>query len=225
MERLNVGDIVQHFKRETLTDKNNSIYLYKILAFAENTETKERMVVYQALYGGYRDVNFGVYVRPYDMFMGLVDKKKYPDINQTYRFELYVPDKKTPEQTAAEFKEDAKRILNNVAEKASQVVLEANKTYRAICDDETELGQKAADLGRKTKSVITKVVKVGAEEARAVEKTIYRAVKQHITNMEKENIKNEVRPPVNNPPQSSEIDVNENVNSEDNETKNHENSK
>ena len=216
MERLNVGDIVQHFKRETLADKNNSIYLYKILAFAEHTETKERMVVYQALYGGYRDVNFGVYVRPYDMFMGLVDKKKYPDMHQIYRFERYVPDKKTPEQTAEEFKEDAKRILNNVAEKASQVVLEANKTYRAICDDETELGQKAADLGRKTKSVIAKVVKVGAEEARAVEKTIYRAVKQHVSNVEKDNIKNDVNPPVNNPPQANEDGINENKNNENN---------
>ena len=30
-------------------------------------------------------------MRPYDMFMGRVDKKKYPDIVQRYRFEKIEP--------------------------------------------------------------------------------------------------------------------------------------
>lgn len=83
-ERLREGDIVRHFKRETLSeeDLNRNIYLYKIIGFAEHTETGEKMVVYQALYG-----DFGLYVRPYDMFMGKVDRDKYPDIKQEYRFE------------------------------------------------------------------------------------------------------------------------------------------
>lgn len=81
---LNPGDIVQHFKRETLpkNDKEKNIYLYKIIGIAEHTETKEKVVVYQSLYG-----DFGMYVRPYDMFVGKVDKQKYPDIKQEYRFE------------------------------------------------------------------------------------------------------------------------------------------
>ena len=81
---LNPGDIVQHFKRETLpkNDKEKNIYLYKIIGIAEHTETKEKVVVYQSLYG-----DFGMYVRPYDMFIGKVDKQKYPDIKQEYRFE------------------------------------------------------------------------------------------------------------------------------------------
>ena len=41
------------------------------------------MVVYRALYD-----DFKIYVRPYDLFVSKVDKNKYPDINQEYRFEL-----------------------------------------------------------------------------------------------------------------------------------------
>ncbi len=79
------GDIVRHFKRETLSpeDYNANKYLYKIIGVAEHTETKEKMMVYQALYG-----DFGTYVRPYEMFVSEVDKEKYPDIEQKYRFEL-----------------------------------------------------------------------------------------------------------------------------------------
>lgn len=92
MSRLHVGDIVQHFKRETVDtarcDKN--MYLYKIVAFAEHTETGDTMVIYKALYASEETgVNFGVYARPYDMFMSEVDKEKYPDIRQKYRFEKF----------------------------------------------------------------------------------------------------------------------------------------
>lgn len=91
-ERLNIGDVVRHFKWNTLSegDKRRNIYKYKILAFAKHTETKEKMVVYQALYSdSTMGVNFGVYVRPYEMFMSEVDKDKYPELYklQKYRFE------------------------------------------------------------------------------------------------------------------------------------------
>ncbi len=79
---LKPGDIVQHFKRELITDPSSKEYLYQIIAFAKHSETQEKMVVYKALYG-----ECGTWVRPYDMFMGGVDKDKYPNIKQKYRFE------------------------------------------------------------------------------------------------------------------------------------------
>lgn len=96
MERIKIGDIVQHFKRETLdfsTDIDRNIYLYKIIDIAEHTETKEKLVIYQALYDNDKmGIHFGTYARPYDMFMSEVDHAKYPDIKQKYRFEKYLSD-------------------------------------------------------------------------------------------------------------------------------------
>lgn len=79
------GMIVQHFKRETLGKEKGDKYLYEVLAVAENTETSEKYVIYQALYGKYK-----VFARPYDMFMSEVDRQKYPNIQQKYRFEQYI---------------------------------------------------------------------------------------------------------------------------------------
>ncbi len=76
-----VGDIVRHFKREWVS-ADTSEYLYKVLAFAQHTETGERLVIYQALYAPFK-----VCARPYAMFMSEVDREKYPDIRQKYRFE------------------------------------------------------------------------------------------------------------------------------------------
>ena len=78
------GDIVQHFKRSMLSEEDyrENKYLYRIIGTAEHTETKERLMIYQAIYG-----DFGIYARPYEMFMSETDHEKYPEVRQKYRFE------------------------------------------------------------------------------------------------------------------------------------------
>lgn len=81
---LHVGDIVQHFKREILPPEQlgSSRYLYRILNVAAHTETGELLVIYESL-----NIPKSVYARPLEMFTSEVDKVKYPEIKQKYRFE------------------------------------------------------------------------------------------------------------------------------------------
>ena len=84
--RFTGGDVVQHFKREMMEQssiiKNPNLYLYEIVGDGYETEHNQHVMVYRAMYG-----EKTLYVRPYDMFMSEVDREKYPEIKQKYRFE------------------------------------------------------------------------------------------------------------------------------------------
>lgn len=73
MNEVKAKRVYKHFKGD----------LYFVEDIAIHSETNEKYVIYRALYG-----NNELYVRPYDMFISLVDKNKYPSATQEYRFEL-----------------------------------------------------------------------------------------------------------------------------------------
>lgn len=67
------------------TELNKVINIYKINnTYYHDEDIKEDLVLYKALYD-----DKGIYARPIDMFLSEVDKEKYPDVEQKYRFELF----------------------------------------------------------------------------------------------------------------------------------------
>lgn len=71
--RKHEGKLAKHFKGK----------LYLILGTVEHAETGEELVIYKAMYGDYEK-----YARPIDIFLSKVDKEKYPEIDQEFKFEF-----------------------------------------------------------------------------------------------------------------------------------------
>ncbi len=73
MRPIELHRIYRHFKGD----------YYLVEDLAADSETGQPMVIYRKLYG-----DGGLWVRPLDMFLSPVDREKYPDCEQAYRFEL-----------------------------------------------------------------------------------------------------------------------------------------
>ena len=70
--KVEIGKIYRHFKGHTV----------KVLYISQDTEAPGQFyVVYECEDGA-------IWSRPYGMFVSEVDREKYPDVQQKYRFEL-----------------------------------------------------------------------------------------------------------------------------------------
>jgi len=77
MREIKIGKIYKHFKGN----------LYIVLDIVNDSESNneveyKKIVIYRALYGDNLK-----WARSYDMFNSEVDREKYPEIKQKYRFE------------------------------------------------------------------------------------------------------------------------------------------
>ena len=70
---VKIHGIYKHFK--------NKYYIVEDVAF--HSETQEEDVVYRRLYG-----DNSLWIREKNMFLSPVDRKKYPSVDQKWRFEL-----------------------------------------------------------------------------------------------------------------------------------------
>ena len=73
MRDVLIGRIYRHFKGD----------YYLVEAIAKDSESGEDVVVYRKLYG-----DGALWVRSKVMFLEEIDREKYPNIKEKYRFEL-----------------------------------------------------------------------------------------------------------------------------------------
>lgn len=73
MQELQIGRVYRHFKGD----------YYLVEGLAHDSESGVPCVIYCKLYG-----DGGLWVRPLEMFLSRVDREKYPEVRQEYRFQL-----------------------------------------------------------------------------------------------------------------------------------------
>ena len=88
-QRFHPGQVVRHFKwfDNTLENADTCSYLYRILGIVTHTETGDLLVVYES-FGGLDPIRWA---RPIEDFCSEVDRFKYPNCSQNYRFEAFNP--------------------------------------------------------------------------------------------------------------------------------------
>lgn len=147
------GDFYQHFK-----DK-----IYQIITVAAHSETGEKMVVYQALYG-----NFGTFVRPLDLFLSEVDHEKYPGAKQKYRFERKALESEQP------VKEDCLQRPEKEINKNLLAFLDARSYHEKL----EVLEERKDQFSQAELLAICEIMEIGRPDSEPEEK--YYAVKKYL---------------------------------------------
>ena len=73
---IKVGQLYKHFKG----------HIYRVIGVAKDCETLREKVVYENV------DNYDLWIRDKEDFLSYVDKDKYPNVEQIYRFELIKED-------------------------------------------------------------------------------------------------------------------------------------
>ena len=101
------GEIYRHFKGN----------LYEIIIIARDSETLEEKVVYKEVDGD------AAYVRSLPMFVSLVDKDKYPNVTQEFRFELVTNPVVTKEKKVESIEEAPQEMIQEEISLADQTLI------------------------------------------------------------------------------------------------------